>query len=128
VPYLTFNIRVTSDVGGQPAIIFEYAARLFLTEAQLLALQKAGGDGAGVYTEIPTVNEIPALNAFILTSDQPINLKFASVSAADGVIALKNNSLVAIINGNIAAGANLNATINNTGANPANLGGVAGGT
>lgn len=126
--YLTFTIRATSDVGGEPAVVFDYTARIALTEAQILAVQKAGGDGGGSFTTIPTVDHIPAINAIIVATDQPVNLKMASVGAADGIIALRAGGIFVAIDAQIAAGATSNATINNTGTNVANLSGLVGGT
>lgn len=128
MPYLTFTIRVTSDVGGEPAVVFDHTHRVSLTEAQILAVQKAGGDGAGIYTTIPTVDKIPVINAIVIATDQAINLKMASVGAADGIIALKAGGIFVAVDANIAAGASLNALINNVGVNPANLSGLVGGT
>ena len=128
MPYLTFTIRVESDFGAQPSVVFESIKRLFLTEAQLLNMQKAGGDTVGVYTTIPTVNQSPTLNAIVVQTDQPVLIKLNSVVNADGVISLKAGGLVAVIDANIASGATTDATVNNVPANPATLSGVAGGT
>src|SRR6266550_8963018 len=120
MPYLTFQMRVTGDYGGSPAVVFERTVRLFLTEAQMLAVTKAGGDTPGVYTAIPTVDKLPALNALVIATDQPLNFKLASVGAADGIIAMKQGGILAVIDCNIAAGAALNALVNNTGTTAAN--------
>jgi hypothetical protein len=128
MPFLTFTLRVTSDVGAEPQVVYEKILRLALNEEQVQAVVKAGGDTIGVYTTIPSVNTIPILNACIVATDQPVNIKFASVSTADGVIALKAGGLVAVIDGNIGAGATLNALINNVGVNAANLTVLSGGT
>jgi hypothetical protein len=128
VPYLTVSIRVTSDVGGEPNVVFDRTHRVALTEAQTLAVTKAGGDNAGVYTTIPTINKIPAINALIIATDQPVNLRMASVSATDGNIALKAGGIFIVVDANIAAGAALNALCNNVGAIAANLSGLVGGT
>jgi len=128
MPYVTFSLRAVSDIAAEPQVYVDYTRRVFVTEAQLLAIQKAGGDGAGIFTEIPTINQIPVLNALVIASDQPVNLKLASVVAADGVIALKAGGILAVIDASIGAGAGVNATVNNPGTNAATLSGIAGGT
>lgn len=128
MPYCTFQLRITSDAGGEPALIFDYTARVSLTEAQIIARQKAGGDLVGVFTAIPGVGSLPVVNALVVATDQPINLKLASVSNGDGIIALNPGGILVVIDGQLAAGANENATINNVGTATANLTGFSGGT
>lgn len=78
-PYLTFNLRVTSDVAAEPAIIVDYNRRVFLTEAQILAIVKANGDPIGSFSTIGTIDHIPVLNAFILSADSPIHVKMRNL-------------------------------------------------
>lgn len=78
MPYLTFSLRLTSDIAGEPALIVDYTRRVFLTEAQLFAIAKPNGDPVGSFSTISTIDYIPVLNAFILSTDSPIHVKMRS--------------------------------------------------
>ena len=128
MPYITCTVLVTSDVGAQPQQIFEKIARIFVTQEQLLNLQKAGGDGAGVFTALPSVEQSPILNGLIIATDQPLNVRTGGVADGDGIIPLKAGGMVLILDANIASGATTNVKVNNVGTSAATITGLAGGT
>lgn len=115
------EVTVIVKVDGQTLAGFPWIDRQTVNEAEPIEVSKAGGDSAGVFTTIPGLNVVPAVLAFALKTDNAVNLKFASVSSADGIIALQGGGMIVIVGANIAAGAALNTLINNTGANAANL-------
>lgn len=128
MPYLSATLLLTSDVGGEPQQIFEYRARVFVNQAQILNLQKAGGDTVGVYTAVPSIEQSPAINILAMAVDNPLLIKLASVAPADGIISLKSGGLLLVIDGSLAAGIANNVLVNNTATNAVTISGAAGGT
>lgn len=128
--YLTFSIRVTSDAGGEPAVVFDYVARVSMTEQQLLAAVQPPTLPAipPSFTTVPTINQIPVLNALIIASDQQINLRAGSLAPTDGIITLRPGGILCVVDGQIGSGPTTNITVNNPGASNATLSGLAGGT
>ena|ERR1700687_3807450 len=128
MPFLSVTLLIDSDTGAEPQQIFEYRARIFVNQAQLLNIQKAGGDTVGVYSALPSIEQSPALNVLCLAVDNPLLVKLASVAPADGIISLKAGGLLLVIQGSLAAGIASNVLVNNVPANAVTITGAAGGT
>lgn len=119
------EVVVSAKLDGVPFDGFPVTRRIEVTEAQTLNIQKANGD-AGAYVELPTVDILPVISAFILRTDAAIGLRFNAQS--DAGIALNKGGLIVIIDANIASGAATNVKVNNAGAGAATLRGAVGGT
>ncbi len=129
MPALTVTVLVEQDGVMLPR--FPIIRRLAVTEAQAISVKKAGGDGAGVYVTVPGADVSATDNLVVLATDNPLNLKLASVAPGDGIIALKAGGLLVAMDCNLAAGATVNVQVNNPNASPdgdANLSGVIGGS
>ena len=96
---------------------------------------KAGGDTPGTYSALPSVEQSPAINALVLAVDNPLLIKLASIAPADGIISLKANGVLMILDGSIASGTATNVLVNNIattggddGAGSVGITGLSGGT
>lgn len=125
MPEVKLTLLLEQDGRALPG--FPYIRRQVVNEFQgPLEVIKAGGDVS--FVAIPGVTVIPALNTFVLTTDQAYSLKFGGVGSGDGVVPLLAQGLIVIVGANIASGAATNALGENAGANPANLRIVVAGT
>ncbi len=128
MPYLSVTVLIDSDTGAEPNQIFEYRARVFVNQSQLINIQKAGSDGVGVYTALPSIEQSPAINVLAMAVDGPLLMKLASVAPADGIVSLKAGGLLLLIDSSLAAGLTSNVLVNNVPATPVTITGAAGGT
>ncbi len=128
MPYLSVTVLIDSDTGAEPNQIFEYRARVFVNQSQLINIQKAGSDGVGVYTALPSIEQSPAINVLAMAVDGPLLLKLASVAPADGIVSLKAGGLLLLIDSSLAAGIANNVLVNNVPTSAVTITGAAGGT
>jgi hypothetical protein len=118
------EIELSVKLNGQLLPSFPFRKRIQCNEAQTIATTKAGGDTVGVYVVLPGGGVVPAAQAFMVGSDQAVNLRVNNA----GVIPLNAGGMLILIDGNVNAGAALNLQINNVGTNPANLTGFVAGS
>jgi hypothetical protein len=121
-----FEIEISIKQDGAPLPRFPLIRRIQTVEGQTIATSKAGGDGAGIYVVVPGADAIPALQGFVLSSDSAVNLRLNGQS--NGSVPLNAGGIMILIDGNLAAGATTNLTINNPGVAAANLTGAVLGT
>ena len=124
MPSIKMVIAVEIDGVSLPG--FPLTRRLETTEAQALNISKAN-DGVGVYVTLPTVDQLPIINALVVQAiDQAITLRLNNQS--DAGITLNAGGLIAIIDAVINSGATTNAKVNNASGSNALVRGVAAGT
>jgi len=82
MPYVTCTFRVTADIAAEPQVIVDLTRRLFVPEASSYAEMTTSGDLPGVYTQIASASDFPAVNIFALSTDQMCHLQFASAPLA----------------------------------------------
>ena len=106
---VTLDLKVDGkSVIGQP---FVYSATV--TQATSTQLTKSGSDGSSYsqWSQLATDNDV------LLITDQAVNFKFNNA----GAIPLNAGGLILILNGNIAAGATTNITINDNSGQVTNI-------
>ena len=121
-----FELELSIKIDGQLMPAFPLVKRFQAVEGAMLATQKAGGDVAGTYVVVPGTQMSAALQGLAIASDQAVLIRLNGQTNAD--IALNAGGLLIVFDGSLNAGASTNATISNTGANPANLTGFWAGT
>lgn len=126
MPELKLTIQCEQDgveLPGFPLIFREIVSESFPIEAT-----KAPDNNTTTYSQVPGTIP-PVLQVLVLSFDQAMNLRWNNAVA--GSLPMNAAGCVVLVGANIAAGAALNALINNpasTGTPAANLVGVAAGT
>ena len=123
-----FEVTVAIKKDGVDLAGFPYRRTIETAEGTDFNVTKAGSDGAGVYSAFPGLIVGKAVQLFVASSDQAINLIPGALAAKDGILALLAGGLILLINVNEAAGAGDQIEINNLGTPVANIKGAWGST
>lgn len=122
MPAWEVTVQIKKD--GVDIAGFPFRRTIETAEGSDYNVVKAGGDGAGVYSPFPGLIVGSALQLFVASNDQPVNLIVGALAAKDGIISVLAGGLVLLFNVNEAAAAGDQVEINNVPANPANLKGA----
>lgn len=118
------EVTVNAKLDGIPLSGFPAIRRAEVAEAQVIDVQKTGGDVS--YVSIPSLDAIPAINVLVLRSDGPLGVRLNAQS--DSGIVLNRGGMIVLFDVVIDAGAGTNVKVSNTNAPPVTLRGVAAGT
>src|SRR5229473_1705871 len=82
MPYLSVTVLIDSDTGAEPNQIFEYRARVFVNQSQLLNLQKATDTAVGGL--VSTAAEVAT--TVTITTATNHGLVVGQIAQIDGII------------------------------------------